>query len=64
MRKKLVHVHCLQFGLSGEYKMCWLAQGEVFGFALGDFLFELSEIHFVVLILLMSGMRAFTSSGL
>ena len=41
MRKKLVHVHCLQFGLSGEYKMCWLAQGEVFGFALGEFGFML-----------------------
>ena len=41
MRKKLVHVHCLQFGLSGEYKMCWLAQGKVFGFALGEFGFTL-----------------------
>ena len=41
MRKKLVHVHCLQFGLSGEYKMCWLAHGKVFGFALGEFGFTL-----------------------
>ena len=41
MRKQLVPVHCLQFGLRGEYKICWLAQGEVFGFALGEFGFML-----------------------
>ena len=23
--------------MTGEYKMCWLAQGKVFGFALGEF---------------------------
>ncbi len=38
MRKKLVImfiVYNFDYGLSGEYKMCSLAQGEVFGFAFG-----------------------------
>ena len=39
MRQKLIHVHCLQIGLSGEYKMCRLAQGKVFRLCLGRFSF-------------------------
>ena len=38
--------------------MCWLAQGEVFGFALGEFGFRYTD-----LILAISGMMALTSSG-
>ena len=38
--------------------MCWLAQGEVFGFALGEF-----ALCYTDLILAISGTMALTSSG-